>query len=149
MSEREVVVRSVDSPMEDLKTFGAAEQGHYEPKPIEFSYATHENFRAEYALVNEDLIVHFFLPESVDPSQASAYRNWWYTDFAKIMSEEAQAYFGAEYPRIMAKYTEEVASWWLKAQGYDHLLDPLAYLQRFFAQLDARLLETGSPFSSA
>ena len=125
------------------------------PKPLEFAPVVMRYFRAEHAQVDNDLVVHLFVSESVQqkwtPSQI---QNWWLNDFATAMSDTAEDYFGTTSPRLVAKYTEEVASWWLTAQGCGHVLDPDAYLRAFYAQLDetlhdALLRANGTPTGKA
>lgn len=106
-------------------------------EPMEFEQVTFNNFHVEYAIVDGNFVVHFFVhPEAIQHYRESDLQNWWQKDFAIAMSNVAQEHFKATKPRIMAKYTMETASWWFKAQGYGHLLDPMAFLHEFFGRLD-------------
>ena len=137
--ERSVRVRSVDegSSLKDVHDgFTADGDGALEPKPVEFTVQEFTCFRCEYALKDRDLIVHFFLPSNVTEQTAGRYRDWWLKTFPLVLDKVAQDYFSAGPPRLAAKYTEEVASWWFKAQGYDHLLDPRGFLAKFLQVLD-------------
>lgn len=141
-NERGVLVRSVDegSSVDSLADgFSADGADGIDAKPMEFKTKEYSNFRVEYTLDDRDLIVHFFLPSTVKPSNAQDYRDWWLQDFPATLDVQAQEHFNAGPPRLSAKYTEEVASWWFRAQGYDHLLDPMGYLERFFEKLNASL----------
>lgn len=141
--ERGVVVRSVgDNALGDVRDgFVADGDGEMAPKPLEFTVKDYRSFRAEYALKDRDLVIHFFLPTNITEREAYQYRDWWLNEFPQLLDREAQEYFKAGPPRLMARYTEEMASWWFKAQGYDHLLDPLAYLDKFLLVLDGACLE--------
>lgn len=114
----------------------------------DFEKVTLESFRAEYSFIGGNLIVHFFLPKRAeehlkDPeTQASKlWLEYWLKRFPSKLDPVARSYFDAEYPRLQAKYTEEVASWWFRAQGYDHLIDPKKFIQGFLEKLDAALQE--------
>lgn len=110
------------------------------PESIKFTSREMRYFKLEYALVDRDVIVHFFVGDQVASSWAEAnIQKWWLNDFATALSSVAQQHFDATLPRIMAKYTTELASWWFKAQGYDHLLDLDAFLLAFFERLDETL----------
>ena len=51
----------------------------------------------------------------------------------------AEEYFQATYPRLKAAYTEEQASWWMRAYGFGQLLDPHKFAYGFFDKLDEAL----------
>jgi len=114
----------------------------------EFEKATLDSFRAEYSVIGGNLIVHFFPPkraeEHIRNSQTQASKLWleyWLKRFPSKLDSVARGYFDAEYPRLQAKYTEEVASWWFRAQGYDNLIDSKKFVQGFLERLDAALRE--------
>lgn len=110
------------------------------PEPVKFAVEECTCFVAEHALVDRDFIVHFFVSDRmVEGFDTDVLERWWLNDFARALSDVAQDHFQATLPRIMAKYTPEVASWWFKAQGYDHLLDPSGFLRAFFSRLDETL----------
>ena len=77
--------------------------------------------------------------KSQDIQGRAAIENYWLTTFPKILDESAKTFFDAGSPRLQAKYTEELVSWWFKAQGYGNRIDPDAYALRFFDVLDAAL----------
>lgn len=93
------------------------------------------SFLAEFALIDNDIVVHFF-ETSEHPATDT---NYWLVLFPSVLDHFAQGYFQATAPRLTAKYTEEMKSWWLKAQGYSHLLDLDAFMTKFFENLDAAL----------
>lgn len=92
-------------------------------------------FTVEYAFQESDIILHFFLPEDFQGA-AGVY---WERTFPTALDIVARDYFNAEAPRLQAKYTSELKSWWFRARGYDHLLDLVGFLQGFFDRLDAAL----------
>jgi hypothetical protein len=124
-------------------------------------------FSVKYCLRGDDILVSFFpSPEfrrlaetpSPDPGNSAALmsfealeahckREWgagtlqsyWLTDFAMALNDVAQKHFNATYPRLQAKYTEELKSWWLRAQGFGHVIDYDALVHRFLELMDARL----------
>jgi hypothetical protein len=105
---------------------------------IEFTQVPdYTTFLAEFALTNGDIVFHFFPTEEVKKlPQARAY---WLETFPAILERVAKDYFRVDYPRLKAAYTEEQASWWLRAYGFSHLLDPEAFTQRFLLELDRGL----------
>lgn len=110
------------------------------PKPVEFLEVDMRYFRAEYTPEGRDIIVHFFVSETLRAQwHVDTIERWWLNAFPQALSAVAQEHFNATVPRIMAKYTPEVASWWFKAQGFDYLLDREAFLRAFFALLDETL----------
>jgi len=141
-NERSVKVREVGegSSQGDVRDAFLADGDPIAPKPMEFTVKNYKSFRAEFSMKDRDLIVHFFLPTGISEADAYKYRDWWLHTFPSVLDSCAQEYFEAGPPRLMAKYTEELASWWFKAQGYDHLLDPLAYLDKFLLTLDEACL---------
>jgi hypothetical protein len=98
----------------------------------------HPTFRAEYVVQNnEDIVIHFFLPVEV------AFGAYWTSAFPVTLDRFAQAYFSATRPRLQAKYTEELKSWWFKAHGYGHIVDLSSFIHGFFDGLDAALKDRG------
>ena len=147
-SERYVKVAEVTDSREVV---GAVHGDLPLPPPIQFDDVTLAHFRAEYALQDRDITIHFFLTEKPEggaipgvlplwsSTTQQALENWWLSAFPLALSREAKEYFGAESPRIMAKYTGELASWWFKAQGYDYLLDWKGFVLGFLKKLDQSL----------
>lgn len=98
-------------------------------------------FSAEYAWVDNDLVVHFFMPPEASNGAApsSMWLNWWTETFAQCLDQAARQFFSADYPRLVAKYTAELSSWWFRAHGYGDVLDPDAFAIRFLKQLDTTI----------
>jgi hypothetical protein len=109
-----------------------------------FTQVSTKSFKAEFAVVRGDIVLHFFLPKHAvieSPESRQAWMNYWLKTFPAKLDPVAKEYFEADYPRIMAKYTPEVASWWFKAQGFGDVLDVAEFLSKFFEKLDAALQE--------
>lgn len=96
-------------------------------------------FLAEYAIIGSDLVMHFY-GTGEHPNDGSARGNqYWHVHFPSCLELVGEEHFQASKPRVIAKYTEEMKSWFLKAQGYDHLTDIDAYVRNFCAKLDQSL----------
>lgn len=116
------------------------------PEPLEFSQAVKRYFQAEYSYPGRDIVIHFFVTDyQKEHWQVDQLERWWLNDFAQALSAVAQEYFNATAPRIVAKYTPEVVSWWFKAQGYNHLIDRDAFVLGFLELLDETLHVSLSP----
>ncbi len=116
------------------------------PQPLEFSQVTKRYFQAEYSYPGSDIVIHFFVTDYQKANwQVDQLENWWLNAFAQTLSAVAQEYYRATAPRIVAKYTPEVASWWFKAQGYDHLIDQDAFVLGFLELLDETIHASLSP----
>lgn len=111
----------------------------------EFKKVSYPSFVAEHGVVNEDLHIHFFLPEGAGDlkrADANLQKRWgtyWLETFPKYLSPVAKAYFGSDKPRLVAKYTEEVASWWFCGRGYGDALNPEELACGFERALDEAL----------
>jgi hypothetical protein len=99
------------------------------------------SFTAEYTKRGDDVIIHFYLPQraSLAPETKAKWMEYWMKAFPAKLEPTVREYFEADYPRLVAKYTEEATSWWFKAQGFGHILDLGAYLDGLFAKLDEAL----------
>lgn len=99
-------------------------------------------FLAEYAFIDGDIVVHFFLPREYYVQVADGYKPlderliWWQRAFPQVLSPVAEKYFAATFPVLMAQYVPEMTSWYFKAGGYARRLDPEAFLLQFFSYLD-------------
>lgn len=94
-------------------------------------------YRAEFAIVEGDIVYHFFVTEEVqklpDPQK------YWFESFPNALQEVADKHFKVTFPRLKAAYTPEQASWWMRAFGFGKLLDPHRFSYKFFDALDAAL----------
>lgn len=98
-----------------------------------FKQQTYETFKAEYDFQDGVLTIHFFLPER------KVTEHYWKNLFAEAMDTLGTEHFQATKPRLVAKYTPEMESWWFRAQGYGHIIDIDAYVLRFFEKLSERM----------
>lgn len=106
------------------------------------------SFKAEWALIGDDIQVKFFLPKHASvktPEARQVWMKYWVERFPTKLDPVARRYFEAEYPRLVVKWTDEFASWWFRASSYSYLLDVGAFLQPFFEQLDEALREKEEP----
>lgn len=116
-----------------------------EAAPLQFVVNDqHSTFIAEVAIVQDDLVFHFFLPKHLaDLSGGSAeYQRYWKKVFPETLDAVAQEYFKAGPPRLRAAHVNELGidSWWLRAYGFGaQVLDPDTFVQRFYAKLHGAL----------
>ena len=95
-------------------------------------------FFAEYGMMGDDIVIHFFhTPENPDDGKCP----YWHDMFPTALNDLAQSYFQATAPRLVAKYTEELKSWFFRAQKYSHVLDIDAFVMSFFEKLDQEMDE--------
>lgn len=93
-------------------------------------------FMAEYTYRDGDLVVHFFMSPEVKAEGQDTRLLYWLTSFPNALDTVAQSYFMAGAPRLAAKYTEELESWWFRARGYGHVLDTDTFALKFLQKLD-------------
>lgn len=106
--------------------------------PIRFIPAdVYTTFRGEFAVSEGDIIFHFFVTDEIQKLGNS--KKYWLELFPKCLSDNAERFFSAKSPRLKAAYTEEQASWWMRAYGFGKLLDPYRLTHRFFDVLDEAL----------
>lgn len=103
-----------------------------------------DSFRVEYAVKGDDLIFHFYIPPRAEQTfnQKGAKQAWldyFLNRFKDKLVIVLQEYFECGAPRLQAMYTEEIASWFIKAQGFGNSADPDLLCRRFFEKLDAAL----------
>ena len=104
------------------------------------------SFNAEHSLIEGNIVIHFFLPDQAkqylkgdnNPAEQQ-WMSYWLKTFPGVLDPIARRYFDAEYPRLQVKYTEEVASWWFRGQGYGNLIDSKRFVRKFLEELDAAL----------
>jgi hypothetical protein len=94
-------------------------------------------YAAELAVTEGDLVFHFYVTDEInalpDPHK------YWLEIFPEVLERTAKEYFKAEFPRLKAAYTEEKASWWLRAFGFGLVLDPHKFSYQFLDALDRAL----------
>lgn len=94
-------------------------------------------FAAEVAVTEGDLVYHFYATDEVNALPSP--QQYWHELFPAVLERTAKEYFKADFPRLKAAYTEEKASWWLRAFGFGRVLDPHKMALRFCDVLDAAL----------
>jgi len=113
-----------------------------EPMPLPvmaFTRVEQEKYAVEYGLDGEDIVFHFY------PLAGYPTKNFWTETFPDALSEAAQGYFRATYPRLKAALTQELGinSWWFRANGFADSLDVEALVLGFFKKLSEGL--SGQP----
>ena len=98
-------------------------------------------FKVEYTWVEGDLIIHFFLTKEMvrlnkTEEGGPAVKQYWLNTFPHALEKSSKEFFQADSPRLTAKYTQELASWYFRAQNYGDRLDPDAFAVKFFEHLD-------------
>ena len=107
-------------------------------QPLHFiSVRDYTTFDAEVAIAEGDLIYHFFANKEINA--LSNPQRYWLELFPKELEKVAQEYFKATFPRLKAAYTEEQASWWMRAYQFGMVLDPHRLAYGLFDALDAAL----------
>jgi hypothetical protein len=96
-------------------------------------------FAAEYCRIDDNIVIHFFHPEDMEYTE-----RYWLDVFPGVLDSVAREYFNADTPRLVAKYTEELRSWWFRANSYDHVIDVDYFVRRFFEKMD-QALEPSAP----
>lgn len=94
-------------------------------------------FSAEVAVTDGDFVYHFYPTKEVN--EGADPKKYWMETFPAVLEATAKEYFKAEYPRLKAAYTEEKASWWMRAFGFGMVLDPHRLALHFCDDLDAAL----------
>jgi hypothetical protein len=107
-------------------------------------------FFAKHTVIDGDLVIQFFLPKAVgdlrkaDANQQKRWEAYWLQHFPKVLSPVAKEYFQADKPRLVAKYTPEVASWYFRARGFGDALSPAALADGFYEALSGKLSLAGT-----
>ncbi len=96
-------------------------------------------FRMEYFTKEDDLVIHFYMPDAAKPDDA--WRAYWTQTFPYVMDEVAQNVFEATYPRLEAAYIadHELFSYWFRARGFGLVADPDMLVKRFETKLSEAL----------
>ena len=101
-------------------------------------------FRSEYTWLDGDLVIHFFLTREMvrinrTEEGGPKIKLYWLDKFPRVLDTASKEFFQTDSPRLTAKYTAELASWYFRAQGYDDRLDPDLFAVKFFEHLDQAL----------
>ena len=107
-------------------------------EPLSFTHVeTYTTFNAEWTLIDEDYVFHFFPSEEV--AKRPDARAYWETQFPGCLDVVAQEVFKATFPRLQATFVPELNSWWLRAHGFRSLGAPEALPDELLLKLDAAL----------
>lgn len=135
-SERTVVLAEVDNETAKGLLSQQPSFGNVGEAILKFTTVTgYTNFRAEYALNGSNIVVHFF--ETIERPWSNS--GYWRDTFPAVLDKQGQEHFQAAFPRLKARITEEMKSWWFSAQNYDHLLNLDEFMTRFFDKLDSQI----------
>lgn len=106
--------------------------------PLEFTHVeTYTTFNAEWTLIEDDYVFHFFPSEEVlERPDARAH---WETQFPAQLDVVAQEVFKATFPRLQATFVPELNSWWLRANGFRSLGAASALPDELLLKLDGAL----------
>lgn len=120
---------------QDHKVLDSMNQRAAGVAPMQFIPVTEYNtFRAEYGMEGDDFVLHFFKTPEHEKDV-----NYWLKAFPVALDTTARTYFQATQPRLVAAYTEEMESWWLRANRYGNIVNKDAYILRFLEKLDQTL----------
>lgn len=109
-------------------------------------FTEYTTFQGEFAITDGDLVFHFDrTPECRALPQAKR-DVYWQRTFAVALNDVAQAVFAAGPPQLQAQFIDDpdigiVQSWWFRANGFGHLLEPHKKVYSFLDALDAALDE--------
>jgi hypothetical protein len=119
--------------------------------PLKFrTVSEYTTFFCEYTFKDGDIHFHFFLTPETEKLGAQ----FWKLLFAQVLDTTARNHFEADYPRLQASFVEKVLrhgtrldperdqsedSWWLIAQEFEGVPDPVALVTSFLAKLDQAL----------
>jgi hypothetical protein len=136
---------------EVLEALAAAPEYQAESLPQEFrKVSDYTTFFCEYTFKDGDIHFHFF--QTVESARFP--QTYWKLLFAQILDQVARKHFEADYPRLQASFVEGVlrqgtvldpemdqseTSWWLIAQEFENVPDPIALVDLFFEKLDQSL----------
>lgn len=126
------------SPNQVASTVEGEQRAQLPVLPLLFiAVREYTTFAAEYAVTEGDLVFHFYVTDEVN--KLTNPKVYWLERFPEILEPVVKEFFNADFPRVKAAYTEEKASWWLRAFGFGMVLDPHAFVDKFFNSLDAAL----------
>ena len=103
-------------------------------------------FAAEFTVTEGDIVFHFYVTEEVN--KRPDVNRYWKEVFPSVLEPIVKEHFNADFPRVKAAYTEEKGSWWLRAYGFGHLLDPHKVVYMFLDKLDLDTLQSRRLFRS-
>lgn len=111
-----------------------------EAAALEFTKVNdYTTFRAEFTVKNEsNLVFHFYATPEVNLQKQPWH--YWKTVFPRVLEEVAVPFFRSSPPDLRAAFTEELASWWLQADGAaGKVLSADHFARKFLERLDEEL----------
>lgn len=127
----------MQSPSEVKETV-AAQPSFGGVEPMSFTRVEeYTTFVAEYAVEDEDIILHFYPTEEMS-HEKELDRQYWLRLFPTVLDPVARDFFSADFPRLKACFVPEMGSWWLRAYGLAGL-DPEGRVSRFLDKFDSAL----------
>ena len=103
----------------------------------------YNTFEAEFAITEGDIVFHFFVSPEIAKWSEVSLRKFWGETFPGCLVLAGRQAFNADAPRIKGQHIHDpemgINSWWFRAYGFGHLLDPHALAYKFFDTLDASL----------
>ena len=109
-------------------------------EPMSFTRVEdYTTFVAEYAVEDEDIILHFY-PTKEMSHEKELDRRYWLQLFPTVLDPVARTFFSADFPRLKACFVPEMGSWWLRAYGLAGL-SPSDRVSRFLDKFDTALEE--------
>lgn len=141
-TEKNVVIDSIST--EDAHSIAVSTNGQAigvsEDAVIKFKEVhDYTTFLCQYAIKDDDLIFQFFVTNEMKANNGPELKTYWLESFPLELNLVAKEFFNADKPRLTAKYTEELASWWFKAQKFAIRIDPEGFAEEFLMALDAAL----------
>lgn len=107
--------------------------------PVFTKVEDYTTFFAEYAIIDNDIVLHFFYSKEIAEMSEAERDSYWLGSFPAVLSPVSEAYFKATRPRIAAKYIPEMTSWWMRCNGFASRLGIDDYVKRFLEKLDESL----------
>ena len=142
MSERVVTLNEVEDRGEAGERLGKEKviEGINKAVVAFTKVEDYTTFVAEFGVKDGDLIFHFYLtPELDEQPKDGPVAVYWMSRFPRVLDGTAQDFFKTGPPRLQAKYTQEMQSWWLRAQGFGENLEPDKLAYAFLETLDRDL----------
>ena len=131
-----------DPSLEDLQKEQANIQGVAALGFIQVNDYT--TFKCEFTIKEGDLVFHFNRTPEVMQREPLSREQYWKQTFPTCLERSAKKVFDCDFPRIMGQFIHEPKlgieeSWWFRASGFGHLLDPHKKAYAFLDELDASL----------
>lgn len=112
-------------------------------------FTDYTTFQGEFAISEGDLIFHFDRTPEIRALPQGPRDVYWQKTFAIALDRVAQEVFQAGPPELQGQFIDEpdlgiVQSWWFRANGFGHILEPHKKIYAFLDALDAALDDASS-----